>query len=1127
MADRPSIVAAAGRRSEPDDAERECLNVTDEKAGFCSFCRSRCGTISEIADGRLVAVKPNPDHPTGNAICPKGRAAPEIVHSARRLQRPLRRTTPKTDPDPGWVEITWEEALAEVADKLSRYRSEFGAETVAFAMTSQSSSPISDSTEWIQRFIRIFGGCNHCFGVELCNWHKDYGHAFTFGCGLPTPDYDNADLIVLWGHNPANSWLAQAHAIGEARARGARLIVMDPNKSGSAYDADIWCRLRPGTDAALALGLVRELIEHDGYDRDFIRQWTNAPHLVRQDSGHFLRGSDLGWASNPDAYVVWIKDKGLAAASGELPRETELTGRHQVATPTGTIECRTSFESIIDACAPYTLERVAEICWVPKEQVKQIADWFRQAKAVCYYAWTGIGQHSNAAQTDRAIAILHALTGDFDAPGGNALYAKHAVRPVNHLGLLSPEQHAKTLGLDRRPLGPGQQGWVNSRDLTKAILQHDPYPVRALVSFGQNFAVSQPDSGRNRRALQALEFHVHCDLFMNPTAEMADIVLPANSPWERDSLRVGFEISQEAQELVQLRQRMIEPVGESRSDLEIIFDLACRVGHGTEFFDGNIEAAWDFVLEPLGLSVKQLRAAPDGIRLPLEWRQRKYRSCGFATETGKVELYSELLHRHGYHAVPDYRESGQLTDEFPFLLTTANRVNFCHSQHRAIASLRRRATEPEVRLNPSSASARNIASGQWVTIKTRVGEARFRACLDDAVHPRIAIADYGWWQSCPDLGLPGSEPGDPAGNNYNNVVSDDVRDPISGAPSLRSFPCTIRPYGVSRWPDFRKFRVETRRVEAQDVVTLTLVPADREPITGFYAGQYITLMIDGQVRSYSITNAPVVDPCHYEITVKRVDDGAVSSAIIDGVEIGDEIDVKAPEGRFSLPAANAFPVVLLAAGIGITPFMSLIRSLTGAAGEPDVVLYYSSRNASQHAFASELAEHAVRLPNLTIVNTYTAPEAGDHPEAEGRLTAAMIDDDLMRRRPRFYMCGPDDFMKAMTDGLLRRGVPHFEIFRERFVSPRSPELTGSDRFNIRFSKSNSTSTWTAESGTILDFSQKLGIRCPNGCRVGQCESCAVRILSGHVRHLTDVEDLPEHMCLTCQAVPASDLVLDI
>ena len=176
----------------------------------------------------LISVRPDPSHPTGEAMCMKGKSAPELVHSPHRLQYPLRRTNPKGSPDPGWVRISWEEALAETARRLGSIRAESGAESVVFSVTTPSGTPLSDSIDWIERFVRLFGSPNICYATEVCNWHKDYAHAFTFGCGMPPADYAEADLIVLWGHNPANTWLAQASAIGKGRMRGAKMVVVDP-----------------------------------------------------------------------------------------------------------------------------------------------------------------------------------------------------------------------------------------------------------------------------------------------------------------------------------------------------------------------------------------------------------------------------------------------------------------------------------------------------------------------------------------------------------------------------------------------------------------------------------------------------------------------------------------------------------------------------------------------------------------------------------------------------------------------------------------------------------------------------------------------------------------------------------
>lgn len=1096
-----------------------------EKAGFCSLCRSRCGTINVVERGRLVEVRPSPAHPTGQAVCPKGRAAPEIAHSARRLKYPLRRTQPKTAADPGWVRISWDEALTEIADRLKHYRAASGAETVAFSITSQSSSAISDGTEWVQRFLRLYGSPNNCMAVELCNWHKDYSHAFTFGCGLPTPDYANSDLIVLWGHDPANSWLAQANAIMEAKGRGARLMVVDPHRSGSVLAADLWCRIRPGTDGALALGIARQLIEAGRFDHDFIAHWSNGPFLVRDDSGRFLRGIDLGWEGEAaNDYAVWDPHTGEPRSALDTAVEPALRGSYDVATVSGVRHCRPAFQHYVDACEPYTPERVAQISWIEAHEVTAMAQAYMDAKSVCYYGWNGIAQHTNATQTDRAIALLHALTGSFDAPGGNVLFTKHPSRNVNNVGLLG-DQKSKALGLDERPLGPPSLGWVTSRDLYTAILEGRPYPIKALIGFGSNIVVSHPEPERAVAALQALEFHVHCDPFMNPTAQFADIVLPVSSPWERESLRIGFEITQSAEELIQLRQRMIEPTGESRSDMSIVFDLACRLGLDDAFFHGDIDSAWNYVLDPIGVTVEELRRRPEGIRKPLTQEHRKYRRTGFATETARVEIYSELFFRHGQPPVPIYVDPAETpSDAYPFVLTTGNRGNFRHSQDRGIVSLRRRSPYPEVIIHPEAADAKGVEMGGWVTLRTRIGEAKMRVRIDDTVHPCVVVADYGFWQDCPDLGLAGGRSDKPLDGNYNNMITSQAFDPVSGALALRSFACDLEQSTAGAWSDFRPFVVRSRSEEADGIVTLDLIPQDGSLVPPFHPGQHITVRFAQAVRSYSLSSGAQKSPRGYQITVKR--DGEVSRIINDDIRAGDVIEARAPAGHFVIPQKNEFPIVLVAAGIGITPFISYLRSLTGSPQEPRVVLYYCDRDQAQRAFTEELSVIKERIPNLTVVHHLTRPRGGDLYDRAGRITAADIPDDLIDARARFYLCGPVSMMESLTRGLLDRGVMKFEIFKEQFQATNTSIDAAAGPFELRFASSKKSVLWTPSCGTILDCAERAGIALTAGCRVGQCESCSLAIIDGKVQHLVELADPESESCLTCQAIPTSNLILD-
>ncbi|WP_079127286.1 molybdopterin-dependent oxidoreductase [Streptomyces sp. TP-A0874] len=1117
----------------------------EKKRGYCTLCRSRCGAVYTVESGRITGVAPDTSHPTGTALCPKGRAAPEIAHSTRRLTSPLRRTRPKGADDPGWEEIGWDEAMALIAERFSAIRDQSGAEAIAFAVTSPSGTPMSDSIEWVERFIRRFGASNTCYATEICNWHKDFAHAFTFGSGQPTADYAATDLAVLWGHNPAKTWLAQAVALRDGQERGARLAVVDPRRSTSARDADHWMRIRPGTDAALALGVARHLLHNDRYDEAFVRSWTNGPLLVREDTGEHLRARELD-PEAPDAFVVWDLATGgprfyETRGRAERPQDFALRGEFTVAVPGGrSVRVRPAFDRYAEACEPWTPARTARHTWIPEAELLAFAEEFAAAGSVAYHSWTGVGQHGNATQTERAIATLYALKGCYDAPGGNLVLPKVPVNAVTSLDEMAPEQRAKTLGLAERPLGPPATGWVTAHDLYNAMLDHVPYRVRALMGFGANLLVSQPDPERGRSALRALDFYVHCDLFMNPTAEQADIVLPVNSPWEREALKIGFEINERAQELVQLRQRMVEPVGASRSDLEIVFELACRLGMGADFFDGDIEAAWNHVLEPTGLTAAELRGAPGGIRVPLRTVHRKYGEpaadgtvTGFATPSRRVELYSPQLARAGHPGAPD---AGSVDEEtFPLLLTSAKSGYFCHSQHRAVSSLRRKHPDPTVEVAPELARRRGFTEGDRVRVTTEHGALRMRAVLAPDLDPRVVVAEYGWWEAAPDLGLPGADPVT-GGVNFNAAVAGRPADPVSGSLQMRGVACDVAAEaGAGRQaPDgTRRFTVVETEERGRDVVELRLRPVDGGPVLPHRPGQYVAVALSGVqgaaevTRSYSLTGAPGEE---HSIAVRLLPDGAASTHIHTELRVGDTVALSPPTGAFTLPVDAPFPVVIMAAGVGITPFLSQLAEIarTDSAGGR-ITVHKGDRGGDDICFGARMRHFAAEIPRMRLVRHLSSPGPGDlvgrDYERAGRVSAESVAQEDIDERARFYLCGPDAMIREVTDGLVARGVPRVEIFSERFAPPPRAIPTGDARHTVTFRASGATLTWTPQDGPLLDLAQRNGLRLPSGCRVGQCESCAVRVLSGAVAHLTDPPDTGD-ACLTCQAVPASDLVLD-
>jgi len=786
---------------------------------YCSMCASRCGVVATIEDGIFTKVQADPEHPNG-CICVKGSAAPEIVYSPDRLRAPMRRTRPKGERDPGWIRISWDEAMELVASRLLDIKARYGPEAVVFSRATPAGSAIADVQGWIQRLANAFGSPNYMTTTHICNWHSLWGAKHTYGVPTPSADYDHTRCILLWGVNPHVSSPAAAICISRARARSAKLIVIDPRQHSLAHKADCWLRVRPGSDGALALGMIHVLLDEGLYDEPFVREWTNGAFLVREDTQRLLTEYDLASSGHADTFLVWDSRGGGPVGyragrgysqDGVAPA---LAGTYGVTLADGhAVTCRPAFELLRELAARYAPERSEEITWVSAGEVRRAVRLFAQEQPSCYYSWVGLEQHTNAMQTNRAVALFYILTGQFDRRGSNVLFASTPTHAITGEELLPKEQAARRLGYPERPLGPpGDPGLVQSSEVYRAILAGQPYPVKALVTFGGDTLVGTADPLQGKAALAALDFYVHVDMFANPSAALADVLLPASTCWECEAVRPSFTTSEDTATWAQLRGAVVQPQHESRPDLEIIFDLAKRLGLGKHFFDGDIAAAFNAQLAPAGLTVQQLRAHPVGMRVEAQTHYEKYARIdpqtgqpqGFRTPSRKLEIYSTRFARAGYPPLPEYREPAQspysrpdLAQEYPLVLTFFRLVQFVDEQHRNIPRLRRQVREPFVEIHPTTAAPLSIEDGEWVVLETAMGRVRLKAKLNPSLHPRVVATQYGWWQGCQELGLPGYDPFGPEGANANLLIPSDVIDPISGSVPHRSQMCRVRKEGVA------------------------------------------------------------------------------------------------------------------------------------------------------------------------------------------------------------------------------------------------------------------------------------------------------------------------------------------
>jgi anaerobic selenocysteine-containing dehydrogenase len=439
------------------------------------------------------------------------------------------------------------------------------------------------------------------------------------------------------------------------------------------------------------------------------------------------------------------------------------------------------FDALRRAAAAYPAERVAQRLWLTAEQIRQAARLYATGGPACIIDGNGLDMQVQTFEATRAVALLRALTGNLDRPGGDLLPQPVSTRPLQLR--------------ERQPAGPPpitcDYGLFNDYHpswglqvqscLPDAILAGKPYPVRMLVVQSGNPVVSMMDSSRMEQALRALDFLVVIDPFMTRTACMADVILPACGCFEKTQLNRAAMRNN----LVVLQNAVIEPLGESWPDWKIVFELGRRLGLEREFPWRTAEEAIDFQLQPAGLSTAMLRAHPAGLRSE-ETVYEKYAAAGFATPSGKVELYSERLRQHGHEAVPF--EDGRLVnpigfadraEEYPFIGLSGQRSPcFTHSQFHQIPALRDQEPEALADLHPADAHALGIRDGDRLRIATPRGTVRMKARLSEVVHAGSVQIAWGWGEA------------DPA-CNLNELTDDRQRNLVTGTPAGWSFMCRV------------------------------------------------------------------------------------------------------------------------------------------------------------------------------------------------------------------------------------------------------------------------------------------------------------------------------------------------
>jgi anaerobic selenocysteine-containing dehydrogenase len=347
------------------------------------------------------------------------------------------------------------------------------------------------------------------------------------------------------------------------------------------------------------------------------------------------------------------------------------------------------WKPFVERVNEYPLNKVEKITWVPAEKIREAARLFATTKPAAIQWGVAIEQQINCADNNRALMALMGITGNIDVPGGQMLFSAPKIRNVGQFGahkMLPKEQAKKRLGGERFRLA-GNFAIINPKCVWDAILEEKPYPVKMLFLISSNPVMTRGNAREVYRALEKVEFMAVSDFFLTPTAELADIVLPAATWLEMDYIGDFWKRHGHI-----LPRRKAISVGECRSDHEMLNDLAHRVGQGEYWWD-SFEGGLDYILEPMGITWQDFKKM-GFIRGDVKYQ--KYKEKGFSTPTGKFELYSTLLEKWGYDPLPRFHEAPEspvstpeLYKDYPYILITGRRLpGFFHTENRQVPWLR-------------------------------------------------------------------------------------------------------------------------------------------------------------------------------------------------------------------------------------------------------------------------------------------------------------------------------------------------------------------------------------------------------------------------------------------------------
>ncbi len=678
-------------------------------------CHGGCGVKLYVKDDKVVRVEGDDNHPWNHGrACPRLLAMTQYMYHPDRLMYPMKRVGKRGEGK--FERITWDEAYDTIEKKWNQLKEDYGPESVIFIQGTgrDIGGPISmlcysyGSPNWTQ--LGLAG--QSCYTPRLCTMIATQGDFTVADCSqffekrFDDPRYEIPKYIVIWAQNPATGCpdAFQGHWIVDCMKRGSKLIVIDPRWTYFASRAEHFMQIRPGTDGALAMGMLNLIIENNWYDKDFVEKWTYGFDQLKE--------SVKEYTLEKTSEITWI------------PKEV-----------------------IYEATKAYATNSPSAIHWgLPIDQCPEGTAVAQAVEAL----WCITGNLDVPGGNVIAKNAYNVTQYPYSTEQLKDVYGEDILDKIN----------AKRIGAARYKYLANMRSWGQPDMAVEQMLTGDPYTIKSAWIQTSNLIGGQAaDMKKHYKALMNMEFNVVVDTFHNPTTmAIADIILPAATFAEKESFRAWYQP-------LQLIQPAVE-VGECRSDWEINMELAGRFNPAFREKYPTYKAMVNERIAQTGMDWDSL-ADIGGWKYPTEAESpssvpyRRYEKGllrhdgkpGFKTPTGKIELYSTLNEKYEIHPNLWYSEppesevrTPELFEKYPLVMVSGRRSPvFFHSEHRNIPWLRACDPYPLVEVNPTVLQDLDVQDGEWIWIENDRGRIRRKVKANPSMHPGTVSVPHGWW----------------------------------------------------------------------------------------------------------------------------------------------------------------------------------------------------------------------------------------------------------------------------------------------------------------------------------------------------------------------------------------------